>query len=174
MHFRVKYRDSGAGSTTRGRRIRSRSGGGSPVHRGHPYATTDDQLATHRGCSSRLKIQSIAFLGEGWTSQSYLVDGSLVFRFPKRAEVWRELEREVVFLAAAADTLSLKAGNRGIRARRWHCRPWTKAAVVARSRGPIRLEVSPASVLERRPSPRRSPPPSQRPAERRPRGWPCR
>jgi len=55
-----------------------------------------------------LKIQSVAFLGEGWTSHSYLVDGSLVFRFPKRAEVWQELEREVAFLAAAADALPLK------------------------------------------------------------------
>ena len=42
-----------------------------------------------------------------------------------------------------------RAGNRGIRARRWHCRPWTKAADVARSRGRL-------SSLKWRPPPRSS------------------
>lgn len=55
-----------------------------------------------------LQIGSTSFLGEGWTSHSFLVNGSLVFRFPKRPEVWPELEREIAFLAAAADALPLK------------------------------------------------------------------
>ena len=37
----------------------------------------------------------------------FLVNGSLVFRFPKRPEVWPELEREIAFLTAAADLLPL-------------------------------------------------------------------
>lgn len=54
-----------------------------------------------------LSIRSVEALGEGWTSQSYLVNGSLVFRFPKRQEVWDELEREIDFLVIAADLLPL-------------------------------------------------------------------
>ena len=54
-----------------------------------------------------LQIQSISFLGEGWTSHALLVNKSLVFRFPKRPEVWPELEREIEFLAAAAGRLPL-------------------------------------------------------------------
>jgi len=55
-----------------------------------------------------LQIRSTSFLGEGWTSHSFLVNGSLVFRFPRRPEVWPELEREIAFLAAAADALPLE------------------------------------------------------------------
>jgi hypothetical protein len=55
-----------------------------------------------------LQIPSTSFLGEGWTSHSFLVNGSVVFRFPKRPEVWPELEREIAFLAAAADALPLE------------------------------------------------------------------
>lgn len=55
-----------------------------------------------------LQIRSASFLGEGWTSHSFLVNGSLVFRFPKRPEVWAELEREIAFLAVAADALPLE------------------------------------------------------------------
>ena len=55
-----------------------------------------------------LQIRSTSFLGEGWTSHSFLVNGSLVFRFPKRQDVWPDLEREIAFLAAAADALPLE------------------------------------------------------------------
>lgn len=54
-----------------------------------------------------LSIQSARFLGEGWNSRAYLVNNELVFRFPKRPEHWQELEREVAFLAFAADSLPL-------------------------------------------------------------------
>ena len=54
-----------------------------------------------------LQIRSTSFLGEGWTSYSFLANGSLVFRFPKRPEVWPELDLEIAFLAAAADLLPL-------------------------------------------------------------------
>ena len=54
-----------------------------------------------------LAVQSTHFLGEGWNSRAYLVNNELVFRFPKRPEHWEELEREVRFLAFAADLLTL-------------------------------------------------------------------
>ena len=54
-----------------------------------------------------LAVQSAHFLGEGWNSRAYLVNNELVFRFPKRPEHWEELEREVKFLAFAANLLPL-------------------------------------------------------------------
>jgi aminoglycoside 2''-phosphotransferase len=55
-----------------------------------------------------LQIRTTTLLGEGWSSHAFLVNGSLVFRFPKRRDVWLELEREITFLAAAADALPLE------------------------------------------------------------------
>jgi len=46
-------------------------------------------------------------IGEGWTSCAWLVNGELVFRFPKRADDWVTLHREIAFLAGAADHLPL-------------------------------------------------------------------
>jgi hypothetical protein len=54
-----------------------------------------------------LSVVSTRFLGEGWNSRAYLVNDELVFRFPKRPEHWEELEREIAFLAFAADDLPL-------------------------------------------------------------------
>ena len=54
-----------------------------------------------------LEIRSVEFLGEGWTSWAYLVNAELVFRFPKRPEVWKEIDREVSILAEIADALPL-------------------------------------------------------------------
>ncbi|HXU36349.1 MAG TPA: aminoglycoside phosphotransferase family protein [Blastocatellia bacterium] len=54
-----------------------------------------------------LNINSHRFLGEGWNCVSYLVDDELVFRFPKRASCWPELDREIRFLEFAADHLPL-------------------------------------------------------------------
>jgi len=53
-----------------------------------------------------LSITSAVFLGEGWASRAYLVNDEFVFRFPKR-EGWDELNREMKFLAFAADHLPL-------------------------------------------------------------------
>jgi len=47
------------------------------------------------------------FLGEGWCSRVYLVNDELVFKFPKHAEAWKELHREIRFLEFAADKLPL-------------------------------------------------------------------
>ena len=54
-----------------------------------------------------LSVRSAAVLGEGWNSRVYLVNNDLVFRFPKRSEQWVELDREIKFLAFAADRLTL-------------------------------------------------------------------
>ena len=54
-----------------------------------------------------LSVRSAHFLGEGWNSLAYLVNDELVFRFHKRPEHWKELEREVTFLGFAADLLPL-------------------------------------------------------------------
>lgn len=54
-----------------------------------------------------LSIRSARFLGEGWNSCAYLVNNELVFRFPKRADHWEELEREITFLAFAAGGLPM-------------------------------------------------------------------
>ena len=54
-----------------------------------------------------LSVRSAALLGEGWNSRVYLVNDELVFRFPKRAEHWEELGREIRFLTFAADNLPL-------------------------------------------------------------------
>ena len=50
-----------------------------------------------------LSVPSACFLGEGWNSCAYLVNAALVFRFPKRRENREELDREIAFLAFAAD-----------------------------------------------------------------------
>ena len=53
-----------------------------------------------------LSIVSAVPLGEGWASRAYLVNDEFVFRFPKR-QGWDELDREMKFLAFAADHLPL-------------------------------------------------------------------
>lgn len=54
-----------------------------------------------------LTVHTTTVLGEGWTSHAYLVNEDLVFRCPKRADDWSELNREVAFLRWAADKLPL-------------------------------------------------------------------
>jgi aminoglycoside phosphotransferase (APT) family kinase protein len=49
-----------------------------------------------------LGVGSVQFLGEGWDSAAYLVDGEWVFRFPKRCErqIWVESEIATLRLLA--------------------------------------------------------------------------
>jgi aminoglycoside 2''-phosphotransferase len=54
-----------------------------------------------------LSIGSVRIIGEGWTSCAWLVNDELVFRFPKRADDWVTLHREIAFLAVTADHLPL-------------------------------------------------------------------
>ena len=56
----------------------------------------------------RLTIRSARPLGEGWEFRACLVNDELVFRFPKHSAQWNPLEREVAFLAWAADRLPLQ------------------------------------------------------------------
>lgn len=46
-------------------------------------------------------------IGEGCNARAYLINNELVCRCPKHAGQWEELEREIVFLAYAADKLPL-------------------------------------------------------------------
>ena len=45
-----------------------------------------------------LAIESLAHLSEGWDRSAWLVNGRLVFGFPRRAVVVPGLEREITFL----------------------------------------------------------------------------
>ena len=55
-----------------------------------------------------LELRTEQTLGEGWVSRSFLVDDTLVFRFPKRADAWPEYDREIKFLDFAGDSLPLE------------------------------------------------------------------
>ena len=54
-----------------------------------------------------LTVHTTVMLGEGWMSRAFLVNENLVFKCPKRAHDWSELDREVAFLRWAADKLPL-------------------------------------------------------------------
>lgn len=52
-----------------------------------------------------LDLREVAFLGAGVDSAAYLVNGTWVFRFPKREAVGRALEREIALLPRLAPRL---------------------------------------------------------------------
>ncbi len=52
-----------------------------------------------------LAIHTIRFLAEGWDSTVWEVNGDLLFRFPKRAEVGMWLRREIAILPLLGPTL---------------------------------------------------------------------
>jgi len=52
-----------------------------------------------------LSVDSAKLIGEGWTARAYRVNDELVFKFPKRATDWDELDREIAFLAYARPLL---------------------------------------------------------------------
>ena len=54
-----------------------------------------------------VQVRSTHCIGEGWNSRAFLVNDELVFRLPKSAAHSPELEREMQFLAWAADLLPL-------------------------------------------------------------------
>jgi len=58
-----------------------------------------------------LKIRSAVFLGEGWNTSAYLVNGELVFRCPRRPDVWTEIDVEMQFLRDAGALLPLRVPN---------------------------------------------------------------
>jgi aminoglycoside 2''-phosphotransferase len=52
-----------------------------------------------------LEVDEVRYLAEGWDSTVFLVNGSLLFRFPKRAEVAAALEHELRLLPELGPTL---------------------------------------------------------------------
>jgi aminoglycoside phosphotransferase (APT) family kinase protein len=56
-----------------------------------------------------LAIQSVRFLAEGWDSAAWEVNGDLVFRFPKRADVATWLRYEIALLPLLGPTLPVSA-----------------------------------------------------------------
>lgn len=54
-----------------------------------------------------LTIRTAVRIGEGWTAIAYRVNDELIFRFPKRPSVWKDLDREIAFLAHARPHLPL-------------------------------------------------------------------
>src|SRR5262245_54252275 len=56
-------------------------------------------------CLPALAVREVRYLAEGWDSTVFLVNGELLFRFPKRAEVADWLEQELRLLPELAQTL---------------------------------------------------------------------
>lgn len=51
-------------------------------------------------CLPELPVDAVEYLAEGWDSTVFTVNGELVFRFPKRADVAAQLRRELRLLPA--------------------------------------------------------------------------
>jgi len=65
-------------------------------------ATVRQALAT---AFPALRVTACHYLSEGWDSSAWLVNHTLIFRFPKRAEVAACLRREIALLPALAEAL---------------------------------------------------------------------
>lgn len=55
----------------------------------------------------QVTIRSAVPIGEGWTATAWRVNDELVFKCPKRAWVWGDLDREIAFLPYARPLLPL-------------------------------------------------------------------
>jgi hypothetical protein len=53
-----------------------------------------------------LPVRDVRFLAEGWDSQAYEIDGTWIFRFPKRADIQKDLEVEASLLPHLAAHLA--------------------------------------------------------------------
>ena len=60
-----------------------------------------------RRCFPAFRVQSISYLSEGWSSTVWEVNGSHVFRFPKRPAIDSGLRKEIRLLPGLAPALSL-------------------------------------------------------------------
>jgi len=58
-------------------------------------------------CFPTLAVHSALFLAEGWGSEAWEVNGSYVFRFPKRADIHAGLRKEIRLLPGLAPSLPL-------------------------------------------------------------------
>lgn len=52
-------------------------------------------------------IFSVAKIGEGWDSKAFIINGTWIFRFPKRPEVKNNLKKEVLLLPAIRKLVNL-------------------------------------------------------------------
>ncbi len=82
-----------------------------------------DWTEIERECPG-LSIASARFIGEGWNARAYLVNNELVFRVPKHAEHWDELEREISFLTFAGTKLPLLTPHYVHKMRHSRASPW--------------------------------------------------
>lgn len=55
-----------------------------------------------------LTIETVEFLGEGFDSETFLINQSYVFKFPRHARAARNLYKEAIFLKEISDKLPLK------------------------------------------------------------------
>lgn len=69
---------------------------------------TEQAVKILRTAFPDLEIETAEYLGEGWDSRAYLVNGETVFRFPLRAEVAETLLREMRLLGRIGDRLPLQ------------------------------------------------------------------
>ena len=60
-----------------------------------------------QSCFPNFSVRTIVFLAEGWGSTVWEVNGSYVFRFPKRPEIGRGLLKEIRLLPVLAPALPL-------------------------------------------------------------------
>lgn len=73
---------------------------------GRPLPLTPAAIRAAIGAAfPALSVATCAPLGEGWDSAAWLIDGRLVFRFPKRAAVARALAVEIALLPDLAAAL---------------------------------------------------------------------
>jgi aminoglycoside phosphotransferase (APT) family kinase protein len=76
----------------------------------HPWdadraLTADQALQVIQSQFPALAATSIVLLGAGWDNDAFLVDGTWLFRFPRRRAVAKYIEREVAVTDAAAAAL---------------------------------------------------------------------
>ncbi|MFR3687041.1 MAG: phosphotransferase family protein, partial [Enterococcus sp.] len=55
-----------------------------------------------------LTIETVEFLGEGFDSETFLINQSYVFKFPRHARAARNLYKEAIILKEISDKLPLK------------------------------------------------------------------
>lgn len=74
-----------------------------------------------------LALDDVRYLAEGWDSAVFLINNSLLFRFPKRAEVAAALERELRLLPELGPTLTTPIPRFRFIVRDHPAYPWTFA-----------------------------------------------
>ncbi|HVH51241.1 MAG TPA: phosphotransferase [Gaiellaceae bacterium] len=84
--------------------------------------TIDEPLV--RRLIAEPEVESLSLLSEGWDRSVWLVNGKLVFAFPRRAAVVEPLEREIALLPRLARLLPLPITEPSIVGRPSEAYPW--------------------------------------------------